>query len=49
MEQSYLPVQWVYREVIEEEMAKETTGTISISIAKMPLARLMAKWLKWRK
>lgn len=28
MEQSYLPVQWVYREVIEEEMAKMTTGTI---------------------
>ena len=28
MEQSYLPVQWVYREVIEEEIAKMTTGTI---------------------
>ena len=28
MEQSYLPVQWVYREVIEEELAKKTTGTI---------------------
>ncbi|MEJ6980202.1 hypothetical protein WG906_07055 [Pedobacter sp. P351] len=28
METSYLPVQWVYREIVEEEIAKETNGTI---------------------
>lgn len=28
METSYLPVPWVYREVIEEEIAKMTEGTI---------------------
>ena len=28
METSYLPVQWVYREVIEEEIAKATKGKV---------------------
>ena len=28
MSQSYLPVQWVYREVIEEQMAGQSTGKI---------------------
>jgi len=28
MDTSYLAVEWVYREVIEEEIAKQTTGNI---------------------
>ena len=28
MEASYTPVQWVYREVIEEELAKRTYGKV---------------------
>ncbi|WP_207533222.1 hypothetical protein [Desertivirga arenae] len=28
METSYTPVEWVYREVIEEEIIKETSGSI---------------------